>query len=129
MKAEQSNHGPPSTGVVNGQTSASRHPATKPVIVVRTASGKEKSLVDFYAQLRRDGLNVSELAKKARVDRAALTEILNGARNGRNTWKHVVPHLSPKALLLLQQCSAWNDFATEAATKMNSRRGARPAVK
>lgn len=83
--------------------------------MTRTASGKEQALVDFYAQLARDGMTVSGLAKKARVGRAALTEVLNARRGGKHTWKHVIPLLSPTALSLLKQCSAWNKYAAEMA--------------
>lgn len=79
-----------------------------------TPSGKEAALVDFYAQLRRDGLTVCELARRARVGRTALTLILNGHRSGRHTWKHLLPQLSEAALSQLKQCSAWNTHAEEA---------------
>ena len=88
--------------------------------VQRTASGKEQALVDFYRQLLRDGLTVSELARRARVGRAALVEIFNGRRPGRHTWKHVLPVLSPEALSLLKLCSAWNDCAAVALQEIHS---------
>ncbi len=79
-----------------------------------TASGKSEALVAFYRQLDRDGDTVTSLAARARVGRAALTEILNGRRSGAHTWKHVLPLLSPEALSLLKQCSAWNNHAERA---------------
>lgn len=83
-------------------------------LILRTATGKEAALVKFYEQLGRDGLTVSSLAEKARVGRAALTEVFNGRRGGKNTWKHVLPLLSAEALSLLKQCSAWNQSAERA---------------
>lgn len=82
--------------------------------VTRTASGKEQALVDFYRQLRRDGLSVSALARRAFVGRAHLTQVLNGKREGRETWKHVLPALSDAAVFQLKQCSAWNEHAAAA---------------
>jgi hypothetical protein len=89
---------------------------------LRTATGKEQALVNFYAQLARDGLTVSALAEKARVGRAALTEIFNGRRTGKNTWKHVRPLLNPQALSLLKQCSAWNKEAERAEAWLDYQR-------
>lgn len=86
----------------------------KPLGILRTATGKEQALVDFYRQLERDGSNITDLAARARVGRCALTEIFNGRRPGKHTWKHVVPLLSPDALFLLKQCSAWNIHAEQA---------------
>lgn len=82
--------------------------------VTLTASGKEQALADFYAQLKRDNLTASELARRAAVGRAYLTRVLNGHETGANTWKHVLPHLSDAALFRLKQCSAWNTHAAEA---------------
>jgi hypothetical protein len=87
----------------------------------RTASGKESALVAFLAQLDRDGFTVTDLAAVARVGRSNLEQALNGARNGRHTWKHVIPLLSNEALFLLKQCSAWNNFASEAMTVSQAR--------
>lgn len=81
--------------------------------MIRTASGKEQALVDFYAQLAREGTNVTDLARRARVGRTALTLLFNGRRNGQRTWRLVLPLLSPAALFHLKQCSAWNAFASE----------------
>lgn len=81
-------------------------------ILVLTATGKELALVKFYEQLARDGLTVTMLAEKARVGRASLTEIFNGRRTGKNTWKHILPLLSSEALSQLELCSAWNEHAS-----------------
>ena len=87
---------------------------TEPYRFVFTASGKEQALVEFYWQLRRDGMTAGELAQRARVGRTALTLIFNGRRCGRDTWKHVLPLLSATALYRLKQCSAWNRYAEAA---------------
>lgn len=87
-----------------------------------TASGKERALVEFYAQLGRDAAarpavfagTVTDLAGQARIGRTTLTLMLNGARSGRQSWKHVLPHLSVEALFRLKQCSAWNTHAERA---------------
>lgn len=87
-----------------------------------TASGKEQALVKFYAQLARDAAarpgvfpgTVTELAARARLGRTTLTLMLNGSRTGRQSWKHVLPHLSVSALFHLKQCSAWNSHAEHA---------------
>lgn len=84
-----------------------------------TASGKEQALVNFYAQLRRDGIpTVTVLAARTHVGRAHLARLLsancNGRQTGRFTWKHILPVLSPAALFALKQCSAWNDWAEKA---------------
>lgn len=93
--------------------------------MIRTPSGKEKALVDFYAQMARDGIpTVVELAKRARVGRAHLARLLAGGSetraSGRHTWKHVLPLLSPKALCALKQCSAWNTWAAHAEAEQLS---------
>lgn len=80
-------------------------------VILHTATGKEQALVDFYAQLARDGHTVTTLAEKARVGRASLTEVFNCRRTGKNTWKHILPLLSSEALSLLSQCSSWNRYA------------------
>ena len=80
-------------------------------IIERTATGKEKALVEFYTQLQRDGMNVTTLALRARVGRCALVQIFNGRRSGKHTWKHVFPLLSQEAVCHLKQCSAWNLYA------------------
>lgn len=86
---------------------------------VLTASGKEQALVKFYEQLKRDGMTATELARRAGVGRAYLTRVLNGRTTGRNTWKHVLPLLSPTALFHLKQCSAWNEHAVAACNNNN----------
>jgi hypothetical protein len=88
--------------------------------MIRTATGKEQALVDFYAQLARDAAvrpdvfagTVTELARQAKVGRAYLSRLFNCDVTGRNTWKHVLPLLSVEALFHLKQCSAWNSHAT-----------------
>lgn len=95
-----------------------------------TASGKEQALVDFYQQLSRDGIgSVTELARKARVGRAALCQVLNGKRDGAQTWKHIIPLLSADALILLKQCSAWNIHAKNALTDLVIERSGQRLVK
>lgn len=86
----------------------------------RTASGKEAALVAFYRQIRRDGLTVGDLARLANIGRTTLTLMLNGARTGRQSWKHVIPLLSNEALFHLKQCSAWNNYAATAASEMEA---------
>lgn len=87
--------------------------------MILTASGKEQALVDFYAQLQREGLTATELAARARVGRAYLTRVFNGRVTGANTWKHVLGHLSPAALFRLKQCSAWNKYAERAESEIS----------
>lgn len=82
--------------------------------LVRTASGKEAALVAFYRQLARDGLTVTRLAAAARISRTTLTLMFNGARTGKQSWKHVLPRLSADAVFHLKQCSAWNIHAARA---------------
>ena len=84
--------------------------------IARTASGKELALVEFYRQLRSDGIpSATVLAQRAGVGRAHLARLLGGGsagrQTGRYTWKHVLPVLSPAALCALKQCSAWNIHA------------------
>jgi transcriptional regulator with XRE-family HTH domain len=80
-----------------------------------TASGKELALVRFYEQLKRDGIrNATELARRAGVGRAYLSRALNGRVTGKNTWKHVMPHMTEAAVFHLKQCSAWNARAEAA---------------
>lgn len=82
---------------------------------VLTASGKEQALVDFYTQLKRDGIRgATELAHRAGVGRAYLSRVLNGHETGKNTWKHIMPHISEGALFYLKHCSAWNVDAESA---------------
>lgn len=89
-----------------------------------TATGKEQALVDFYRQLRAEGLTATDLARRARVGRAHLARILSarcmGRQTGRQTWKHVLPHLSPAALSALKQCSAWNAHAERALAEIEA---------
>lgn len=92
--------------------------------LTRSASGKEQALVNFHRQLRRDGLTVSSLAKRAFVGRTQLTLMLNGTRSGRQSWKHVIPCLSDAALFHLKQCSAWNNYAAEALVDLQAMRRA-----
>ncbi len=92
----------------------------------RSASGKEQALVDFYAQIARDAAarpeafagTATELAAKARIGRCHLARLIGGnsagRHSGRDTWKHVIPHLSFQALCALAQCSAWNIHAQAA---------------
>jgi hypothetical protein len=87
--------------------------------MIRTATGKEQALVDFYAQMARDAAarpevfagTVTGLARQANVGRAYLSRLFNCDVTGRNTWKHILPHLSVEALFHLKQCSAWNTHA------------------
>jgi hypothetical protein len=91
--------------------------------MIRTATGKEQALVDFYAQMARDASarpgiyagSATELARLARVGRPHLARLFaggsQGRQSGRFTWKHVLPLLSVEALCALKQCSAWNTHA------------------
>lgn len=95
-------------------------------IIQQTATGKEQALVDFYGQLKRDAAarprvfagDVTSLARQARVGRCHLSRLLSngsiGRQSGRDTWKHVVPHLSIDALCVLARCSAWNTHVADA---------------
>lgn len=85
---------------------------------VLNASGKERALANFYAQLKRDGMTATALARRAGVGRAYLSRVLNCDTSGRNTWKHVLPVLSEQALFHLKQCSAWNEHAENTLRNM-----------
>jgi hypothetical protein len=89
-------------------------------MAVLTASGKEQALANFYAQLKRDGMTATELARRAGVGRAYLIRVLNRDTSGRNTWKHILPLLSDEALFHLKQCSAWNEHANAASFRFDA---------
>lgn len=94
--------------------------------MIRTATGKEQALVDFYAQLSRDATarpgvfagTVTDLARQAKVGRAYLSRVFTRDVTGKNTWKHVLPLLSVEALFHLKQCSAWNGHAALALANL-----------
>ena len=75
---------------------------------------KDPNLAAFHRKLRARGMTVSRLAAESRVGRANLEQMMNGQRNGRNTWKHVMPHLEEAEVFHLKQCSAWNIHAEDA---------------
>jgi hypothetical protein len=52
--------------------------------------------------------NISDLAMRARVGRSHLTQVMQGQRRGRNTWKHVLPLLTDAQVFQLKQCATWN---------------------
>jgi hypothetical protein len=87
--------------------------------MIRTATGKELALQKFYDQLAADAAarpdvypgTATELARRAKVGRAYLSRVFTCDVSGKNTWKHVLPHLSVNALFQLKQCSAWNGYA------------------
>lgn len=91
--------------------------------VILTASGKDQALVQFYEQLKRDGIrNATELARRAGVGRAYLSRALNGRVTGKNTWKHVMPHISASSVFHLKLCSAWNATAAAAWAEVCTKR-------
>lgn len=84
---------------------------------------KDPHLAAFHRKIRARGLTVSALAAGARVGRANLEQMLNGQRNGRNTWKHVVAFLEESEVFHLKQCSAWNTHADDAWNAERASRG------
>lgn len=72
---------------------------------------KPLPLTEFHRSLRAEGTTICALARRARVGRAHLTQVLAGTRSGAHTWKHILPLLTPNQLFHLKQCSAWNTTA------------------
>lgn len=75
---------------------------------------KDPHLAAFHRKLRARGTTVTALAAAARIGRPHLEQMLNGQRTGRQSWKHVFPHLDEAEVFHLKQCSAWNTHAEAA---------------
>ena len=75
---------------------------------------KDEALAAFIRKIHARGTSITAIAQLARVGRPHLEQVINGQRSGRQTWKHVFPHLEEAEVFHLKQCSAWNTHAENA---------------
>lgn len=83
---------------------------------------RDPHLNAFRSALRASGSNLGDLARRARIGRSALSQILAGSRCGRQSWKHILPCLTEPQLFHLKQSSVWNACAQSALDAIEASR-------
>jgi len=86
---------------------------------------KDPHLAAFLLALkaRPEPSNITKLVAAARIGRCHFEQMLSGERTGRQSWKHVMPHLEEAEVFHLKQCSAWNNYAEAAWNDEQAVRG------
>jgi hypothetical protein len=85
------------------------------------STNPEQAWAAYLHWSRHAGWTQERLAEEIMANRANLNQVLTGARPGGPTWRRIVKVLPMDGLMLLQQCSAWNNTAETALAARRDR--------